>query len=485
MSNIFDDDFDELDDVFASQERESEDHQTKIVAFDEQVERNIKILLSRKPAEDKRVEAAYWLGESGAPKAIYALRKIYRGEKSKRIKSAAAYALGQFKALDNAIEREKGESVSAALQREENAEIVQLLTAITLEGRIGKRKRIAPRTLVRVQISLVVSLVVLILLNVLLSGGKSQTNNSPQIAFNAEEQTAVDALNSLQATIGSIHNVSTILQTQYSADPATPDCTQPITTPSAVSLSIPEANPYYIDLFTFEGRINQQITDLQTSVELHTRICEENRQPTPEEREQISTSAGAITTAVTGIATNITTIRSAIETAAQARLNPSATPTMEQPTATATPEPSSTPTETPSPTPTLDPQLINQDVTAMSFVIDEVNAREGAYTLLNTFWTDVQAAGRTEGCRARTFPQVPEDYPPIDAELLAAAPELEQIREQINIGLGLLRQGWTLFIDSCNSDLLVQNLQTGLQIVATADLAFSNATDLLNALRRR
>ena len=82
--------------------------------------------------------------KSGAPKAITALRKIYRDEKDENIKEAAEYAArASFKALDRAIKRKsKTETVGQALERPENAHIVQLLEDITINRAFGKRKRI-------------------------------------------------------------------------------------------------------------------------------------------------------------------------------------------------------------------------------------------------------------------------------------------------------------------------------------------------------
>lgn len=484
--DLLDDDFDELDDAFASMD-EGESHQEKIRAFDEQVERNIKILLSKKPSEEKRVAAAYWLGESGAPKAIYALRKVYRAEKNRRIKAAATYALGQFKALDNAIVRDKGESVSDALQSEENAEIMQLLTAITIEGRVGKRKKLSPRTLVRIEAGLAVLLVILVGLIALTSdnsGGDPTPRERPQLAFEPDEETAISTIDNLQSSAAMIRAAAASLQMQYDSETAAPDCAQTVSLPAPAAVP-PEVDANYPRISLLSNRLNQQVSTFQPAVDLHNQICADARPPAPDEINQITNASNAVLAELESITAAVTAEDDSIIATAVFRAEnpPTALPTEPGPTATETAAPTPTETATDTPTPTISPQLINRDIAGISFVVDQVNGRMGAYTLLNTFWTDVQSAGRTDGCRERA-PEIPEDYPPISEELLEIVPDLGQAREQVNIGLGLLRQGWLLFSESCNNDTLAQNLQTGLTIVTTANSAFTNANSLLNSLRQ-
>src|SRR5690606_4231220 len=90
-----------------------------IDAFSQQVDQKIKILSTSRKIDDKeRIEAAYWLGEFGEPKAITALSLAYRRSKNPKVKAAAEYALGQFKALYLEVRPRKGESFSDALMRE-------------------------------------------------------------------------------------------------------------------------------------------------------------------------------------------------------------------------------------------------------------------------------------------------------------------------------------------------------------------------------
>ena len=68
-------------------------------------------------------------------------------------------------------------------------------------------------------------------------------------------------------------------------------------------------------------------------------------------------------------------------------------------------------------------------------------------------------------------------------DVVAEVPALGDAAERINnLGLALLRQGWTLFTNSCNSNSLSQNAQNGLIFVETARTAFDEARTVLDQI---
>lgn len=163
---------DELDDDFDNDEPDIE---AIAAAFEKNVVRNIKVLISSKAPREQRIEAAYWLGESAEPKAITTLRRVYlRDKKDKKLHQAVEFALGQFKALDLAIEREEGDPVTEALYREENSDVLELITTITINGpKVNKPKPVFGQ----LHIGLLVSLVILVIANAILRAGVVDTGS--------------------------------------------------------------------------------------------------------------------------------------------------------------------------------------------------------------------------------------------------------------------------------------------------------------------
>jgi hypothetical protein len=180
---------DESDDEFDNDEPDKR----AIAAFEKNVLRNIKVLISPRANREQRIEAAYWLGESAKPKAITALRKVYnRDKKDKKLHQAVAFALGQFKALDLAIEREEGDSVTEALYREENSDVLDLITTITMNGPTVSKPKPAFGLL---NIGLLVVLVILVIVNVALvavGSGDDESNVTATTAPTASPAAAID-----------------------------------------------------------------------------------------------------------------------------------------------------------------------------------------------------------------------------------------------------------------------------------------------------
>src|SRR5262249_49434332 len=98
----------------------------------------------------KRREAAYWLGEVAAENAVPELVEVYQKDKDARVRAAAAYSLGMYKAVEQ------------ALKAGQEAEVVELLKQIEEEGKIGKRVHLGPT--IRTLIALLLTLVALIVI---------------------------------------------------------------------------------------------------------------------------------------------------------------------------------------------------------------------------------------------------------------------------------------------------------------------------------
>jgi hypothetical protein len=146
--------------------------------------------------------------------------------------------------------------------------------------------------------------------------------------------------------------------------------------------------------------------------------------------------------------------------------------------------PSVTPSETSTPTPTatVAPATINNHIIGIEAILQNVNALRGPSTLLKAYWTDAQTAGVTDGCTSPT-PAIPGDYPPLDESLAQSVPQLKQAADQVNLSLGLLRQGWDLFKTSCTNNTLRDSAPLGLQYANAAEAGFSSVVGVLDALR--
>lgn len=158
--------FDESDEAFANDgggtSGDSSNYGVRSIEdFRALVEYHIAVLSSVKNNPKLRVESALWLGESGEIDAIRPLIAVYkRDKKNPKVQKAAAYALGMFKALDSAIYREPGEMIEDALDRPENADIIQALTDIAVLDKRGARS--GGRRWLRMMFILLVILVALL-----------------------------------------------------------------------------------------------------------------------------------------------------------------------------------------------------------------------------------------------------------------------------------------------------------------------------------
>lgn len=486
MSDLeFDDDFDfdDDDDLFGAGDdfsglvddddepapkprAKAESSAQKQARFSAEVNKRIKTLLTAKLPSAQRREAAYWLGESGEPKAITSLVNVYRKDRNKDVRAAAEYALGQFKALDNAL---KGDD-------EDRDEAMTLLEGIVNEGKFGKRSGLNTSALLRINGALFGVFVVLLLIGLILPSGRAATPDGTiviptEIALGQVTPFDMDTLIAdANLMWSSLNNDATLLGQQYQAVAAgqSPNCTIELTNPPAIELpaSVIVDYPALVSVIDRLNAARGRLIDLQAPFNA---ACAEGG------------AAIAADVASTNAQT-IVDIQRGIVDAPQLLNDPSLRFT---PTPPPEPdEPTVTPSETITPTftPTLDPATVRSHISGIRFVIDDVNGVRGANTILNQYWTDLSTAGDTDGCN-RPPEEIPGAYnlPP---EIALVAPELADAAENVNIGLNLLRDGWSLFRTSCIDGTLTTNLASGIAISQAATNAFNTANEILNQLSR-
>jgi hypothetical protein len=469
MSDLYDD-LDDLDSFG------SDDSDKLIAQFDAEVTEKMKVLRSRKADIQRRVDAAYWLGESGAPKAIMALQQVYRQEKNRQIRSAAEYSLGMFKALDLAIARRPGETVQEALERDANIPVRELLEDITIKGRRGRRKRIPTSLLVRLQLLLVFTLIVLAALNFLSLNEDTEGGGRARTGIPAR-----DALIDLRDQIDLIQADAQALLTQFdlAASDQPLDCAVVLNRPEPYTIA-PDVDATHPNIGVLSRRVDEQRVFLAGAQDTFDAACESGTTPDTATIEQAVNDLTGVINILPGMVAQIDLTDEAL-----AAITPTPEPTdelAEVVTEEVTTEEAGPPTETPEPT--LDPLLVNDAVRDMIRLLNGVEDSRGALGRLTQYWEDVAATGATGGCLQ--VPSVIPDPYELDPAVAEAYPELQTAIVQINdIGLTLLGQGWDRFITACAAEMLTEELPTGQAIVQNVADAFTSARAILNSVSAR
>lgn len=460
--------------------------------FDAEVDKNIKLLMSKKLDAKERQRIAYWLGNSGAPKAITALAVIYKKDKKNHaVQKAAAYALGQFKALDQAIERAPGEPVAEALQRSENAWIVELLTDIALYDETGKRLRIPVRTLVIFMFVLVLTLGGMLAAYFTLP--TAERAETPEVAA-VVGLSAPDSLDYVRDHTPDARTIAETLKARFDALAAggTLDCAE-------INISPPP--PLQTDLTTYPtlrglvAQYNSAVENIDQAWDTFEAACRAaattpDPAATPQtlaaaDRDAAVASLTAALDSLTQIENGLTSAQEEIDTAATATSDAAASATAE---AAAVPAVTETlvepPTEIPPPTETLGitRQQLNTQVAALYQLIDGATGARGHTALLDQYWRDAQEFQRADGCSA-VRPDVPFDYVlPPDVEPFAPQ-ALKDAVTQVNSALALSRTGWDFFRSACATGTILTQTETGLSTTSTAITLYDAASQVLGTIR--
>lgn len=160
-------------------------------------------------------------------------------------------------------------------------------------------------------------------------------------------------------------------------------------------------------------------------------------------------------------------------------------------TAEITPEgpPTAVPTETLTPTPTITPipdETVRVVILELNDALNSVTEPRGPVELLEVYWLDAQAAGRTTGCNVLQ-PEIPDDIF-IEDNLLNNVDGLRVAQTNVNALLGLVRVGWQRFGEACNSDVenvLQLESVNGLAVVEAIKSAEIAARDALTVVSQR
>jgi hypothetical protein len=431
-------------------------------AFEAEVKAKIK-QLSAKDAATRR-KAAAWLGEAGDPTAITSLAQAYKNDADPRVKEAAGYSLGMFRKLEQELEGDDSEVAVALLEK------------VALEGKMGGRPRIAKRALVKLELGLLLSAILVaalafVLPGVLKGGGAASSVETP-IDGTTPVASGVDSVpdkdravivGELRGAWTQLNNNATKLQTQYQTvlGGSTFNCSEffDALTPTALSVSNAEQFP---ELATISRDINQAQTDLTAAKAAYDRVCFQS--------ETLSAGDfGGPMGATVGVVMNLPVIETALTAAEASATGATVVPDQVVPTIEPT---------TASSTVDLRPHLI-----ALQNIIDNVTATNGAFKLLQQYWTEAASAGGTQGCSYLIdVATIPANYE-LPAEIAPAAPTLRVSTDLVNTGLQAVRDGWQTFSLACSANTLSQYAADSVLRMDAAQQAFDNASRQIAGLR--
>lgn len=412
--------------------------QAEATARQQQIERLINMLASSN-WRDRR-DAALMLGELAADSAVDELVSVHLSDSSAKVRDAAAYALGQFRAVD------------AALQAGKEDKVTRLLTKVELEGKIGQRRRTG--RWVKTVLALALSLAALFVLYRYLPAGVLSsvvpTIAPPPVDYAAQAAAARqirpvfnqlrDNLNTLQSQFQAVLGGGSIDCQAYFNDiqpdslaafdvSAFPDLAQVVNLMNDTLTREQAARQRLVgscfggetlnaqNIGQVYGMIIPAMQALPTADAVLT--AAENAQPAP----QAATAPPAATGAVPGVPT------AAIEATAV----PTTAATLAPPTREIV---------------IVDPDTVLRDLMGIS---DSLVAPRGAGSLVLQYWTDAATAGQTQGCNDLSTPTtIPANYQLPD-DVAQAVPQLSEAARLVNEALTTIRASWTIFGSACQA----------------------------------
>lgn len=273
--------------------------------FEEKVRDNIK-LLSAKDAKS-RMKAAAWLGEAGDPTAITMLKQVYKDDPDPKVRATAQYSLGMFRKLEE------------ELHKSDQTKVQKLLEDVAVRGKMGRRVPVPVRSLVKLEIGMIISAVLVALAALILPPVFRQTvtqavqqTNAPAVPTTAPvvDKDRPALISDLQAALTLISNSATALQTQYQTKlgGGEMNCSAYFDTLTPVVLTPANATSFP-DLATLATDINTLQTGFTTAKGTYDRVCDSG--------ETLEASEfGAPMGQVVGLMQSITTTQAALAAAA-------------------------------------------------------------------------------------------------------------------------------------------------------------------------
>ncbi|MEM9955498.1 MAG: HEAT repeat domain-containing protein [Chloroflexota bacterium] len=433
----------------------------KLDAYEKSTKRYSRMALKGK-SKSQRVEAIRWLGESGNPQAIKALVRIYRKDKTPGMKEEAAYALGQFQAYLN----DQADPATMELADER-------VNAIILEDKFGKRAN--PMPFILGEVVLVALAVVLFIFGGILA----QQNAAQRAADLSATQTAMptptpDTEQALQADIENFYTglfTDTNFYKQQLAAATRGEgvnCNlDGLSNPNNYTLSEQwQDNQIFVDTIAALNNANDLLSPV---VSAYQQACANGVAPA---REDALDLGGTIIE----VERELVTIRDSLAFAG------------------ITIEDIELPTQTPPPAATLDPNVptptedltaIDDAVTNLRLIIDNMTGLRGPAATAQFNWQQVVDNGELylSGCN-QPRDTIPDNVT-LDQSVAGQSPLLDSAVSNVNIALDSTRLALDAFYAACDAgevpeDALGRQAQANL-----AMSAFDSASTDLNILQGR
>lgn len=446
--------------------------QAEATARQQQIERLINMLASSN-WRDRR-DAALMLGELAADSAVDELVSVYLNDSNAKVRDAADYALGQFRAVDIALQAGKEDKVT------------KLLTKVEIEGKIGQRRRTG--RWIKTVLALALSLAALFAINRYLPSGVLSsvvvvpTIAPPPVDYAAKAAVAAqirpvfnqlrDNLNTLQSQFQSalgggsfdcqayFNNIPPNAFSQFNVG-AFADLAQVVNLMNDI-LSREQAARERFDAACFGG----ETLDAQAVAPVYGMIvpalqalptadavltAAENAQPAPQSAETLPPAEAGATTAPTS--------------PVEATLVPTIAPTLAPPTREIV---------------IVDPDSALRDLMVIS---DGLVAPRGAGSLILQYWTDAANAGQTQGCNdLTTATQIPANYQ-LPADVAQAVPPLAEASGLVNSALSTIRTSWTVFGSACQAGTLRELADSQIAMINGAMSTLTAAQTLMTVVQ--
>ncbi len=416
----------------------------------------------------ERRAAAYFLGEAAAGDAVDELIKTYHDDENKGVRTAAAYALGMFRAVDKALKAGREE------------EVVERLRQVEEEGKLGQR---APTG------RWVRRIFGLLLCLLMLGGLYVVRDNIRVLFFPSLAHDRVALARDLQQQFTPIKNDVTTLQNQFVnvvINGGELDCTAYFNEPPPVT-PLPNVDSLvYADLATLVTSMNTVHSELLRTKAIFSEACFGS---TPLTRESAGEVYRDFVPTITTIADLETALGVVLQNAPTATpLPPTAAPataTSVAPTAEPTSEaPTAAPVAATNAPPQIDLTAAagaypGRHVTSLYQIVETVTGLNGSSSLLLRYWSDVKQSGTTGGCTAPQ-PALPDNYAVLPEIDLQVSVQLRQAVTLINNGLGALRSGWHDFETACTAGTLVTSADSGYNWALNTQTSFQSARPLLD-----
>lgn len=409
----------------------------------------------------ERVAAAYWLGEAGEPSAIPELVLVYNKDKTPGMKEAATYALGMFKALQEALD-----------DPEMQDDVLKTTERIVLHGEFGERYQ--PGKMRLPQIGLLLSFIVLAALGGMVS---VMTAEPPEVAATRSavetasiptptEDTFDAAVADLSAYYNALDTDAEVLRVQMSlvTQGESQDCAVVFTNPAAYTLSAARQGDPNL------GQITDQLNQIRDSLipvrDAFVEACNTN---TAIDRGVGLTLAQTVTNAQRSLR-DVSALFSP-----EAGIEP-------PPTAELT----AIPTATETPVVAADISSVRQHVDSLQLILDGMIGFNGDAATQVIWWQNIIEFGSSEGCFSPET-VVPPDYD-LPQDAAASFPDLAAAAENVNVGLALMRETSATFFQNCaanDAQAFAQAAPIGLERAQLAVQAFTDAQTNLNTLQGR